>query len=158
MSKKKIFIFLSILIFSCSKNSSSTKFTCCTDEINGNVNNLQIPDTVDVQIQAFNVITPNGDGINDFLFIRDLFLYPNNNVQIFDNRNRLVFEDSGYLSEQNVFDATGLKEGTYRYKIVIENEEIFLLQGFLCVVTSFPNDFEFGLGCSVWDPIDPLLQ
>lgn len=107
---------------------------------------------------AFNVITPNGDGLNEFFFVQGLYLYPNNTVEIFDSNNRSIFFAEGYNSSDIRFPQGDVKQGAYRYKIVIDNEDVFLLQGYLCVVTGLENNFEFDLGCNVLDLGDPALQ
>ncbi len=42
------------------------------------------------------IFSPNGDGINDVLQIRDAEKYPNNRVSIFNRNGSLVFEITGY--------------------------------------------------------------
>ena len=64
----------------------------------------------------FNQISPNGDGINDMVFINCITDYPNNTLQIFDRYGNEVFTASGY---DNTWMGTGkngdLPKGTYFY-------------------------------------------
>ena len=39
-----------------------------------------------------NVITPNGDGINDRFVIKNLDQYPNNKLQVFDRTGKILYE------------------------------------------------------------------
>ncbi len=69
-------------------------------------------------------LSPNGDGLNDFLVIEELVDSPNNELRIYDRRGLLVFEASNYQSTFNGFSNTdnlvldreaGLPEGVYFY-------------------------------------------
>ena len=57
-----------------------------------------------------NVITPNGDGINDTWVIP----FESATVSIFDRNNTILFETVNY---QNNWSANGLDNGTYFYQI-----------------------------------------
>ncbi|MEK6476072.1 gliding motility-associated C-terminal domain-containing protein [Catalinimonas sp. 4WD22] len=59
-----------------------------------------------------NVITPNGDGKNDFFVISNLELYHQNELQIFDRNGRLVYRKLQYANDWN---AIGLPEAVYFY-------------------------------------------
>jgi len=64
------------------------------------------------------VITPNGDGVNDVWVIEGINLYPVNTVQVFDKWGDLIFETTSY---QNDWAASGkggpLPDGTYFYLV-----------------------------------------
>jgi gliding motility-associated-like protein len=79
-----------------------------------NVYRAVAPDTV----SASNIMTPNGDGKNDTWVVKDILLYPDNNVAIYDRAGRVVYSKHGY---DNTFDGTlrsaPLTEGTYYYTI-----------------------------------------
>ena len=79
-------------------------------------------------ILAYNGISPNGDGMNDFLVFDGLEEYPDNTVSIFNRWGNKVYETKGYNNTDNVF--TGFAEagitigkdnqlptGTYYYVI-----------------------------------------
>ncbi|WP_394975696.1 Ig-like domain-containing protein [uncultured Croceitalea sp.] len=85
------------------------------------------------EVEVFNVITPNGDGIHDVLRIRNLDNFPNNTVKIYNRWGVLVFVTKAYNSNGNVFDGTSqgratvnqdnkLPVGTYFYVIDYEND------------------------------------
>ncbi|RZL19806.1 MAG: T9SS type B sorting domain-containing protein, partial [Pedobacter sp.] len=67
-------------------------------------------------LEESNIVTPNGDGVNDNWIVKNIELYPNNQVTVFDKGGRVVFTAKGY---QNSWDATvngsPLNEGTYYY-------------------------------------------
>ncbi|SMD05558.1 YDG domain-containing protein, partial [Pedobacter nyackensis] len=69
-----------------------------------------------VKVKATNIMSPNGDGVNDNWVIENLDMYPNNEVRIFTRAGRLVYSKKGY---DNSWDATlngaPLAEGTYYY-------------------------------------------
>ncbi|HBN05985.1 MAG TPA: hypothetical protein DD434_09400, partial [Bacteroidales bacterium] len=62
---------------------------------------------------ASNVITPNGDGINDYFVIKNVDKFPENCIVIFDGRGKIVYRCKGY---KNDFSALNLPIGTYFYK------------------------------------------
>jgi gliding motility-associated-like protein len=76
----------------------------------------------DYNVTPHNILTPNGDGVNDKWVIDNLSAYPINQVQIFDRAGRLMFVESTY---QNGWDGTlnglPLNEGTYYYIITFES-------------------------------------
>jgi len=67
---------------------------------------------------ATNILTPNGDGKNDTWVIRDINLYPNNTVTVYDRGGRVVYAKHGYNNDWDgtLYGAT-LAEGTYYYTI-----------------------------------------
>ncbi|BAU52148.1 Cadherin-like beta sandwich domain protein [Mucilaginibacter gotjawali] len=68
-------------------------------------------------------LSPNGDGINDFLLIDGITSYPDNKLQIMNRSGALVFEAKGYDNSNRVFDGhsnkTGAMQlpGTYFYSL-----------------------------------------
>lgn len=59
-----------------------------------------------------NVLTPNGDGLNDYLVIGDLSLFPNNRLEIMNRWDNPIFSAAPY---QNNFSGQGLTDGVYFY-------------------------------------------
>jgi len=75
-----------------------------------------------------NVITPDGDGLNDFWEV-DLDVYPNPSVVIFDRWGRIVFETENYANNWNgvnQMDGKSLDDGAYFYvlKSSVKNVEV----------------------------------
>jgi gliding motility-associated-like protein len=68
-------------------------------------------------ISIYDIITPNGDGVNEVWVIPGLNRYPQNTVQIFDKWGDIVYEKSNYNGEwygQSRGSAL-LPDGTYFY-------------------------------------------
>ncbi|MBV7532438.1 gliding motility-associated C-terminal domain-containing protein [Chitinophaga sp. sic0106] len=63
-------------------------------------------------VQPANILTPNGDGINDRWVVRNLDMYPDNELKIFDRSGRMVYQQSHYA---NTWTGASLAEGTYYY-------------------------------------------
>ena len=61
------------------------------------------------------VFTPNGDGINEVLLIKDIELYRSNKISIYDRDRNLVFAEYPYMNTWNGLDVQGnvLAPGTY---------------------------------------------
>ncbi len=75
-------------------------------------------------IEVYNAISPNNDGINDFLKIYNIEQYPSNNLIIYTRWGDKVFEQAGYDNVENVFNGKSnlgknrqLLEGTYYYVV-----------------------------------------
>ena len=67
---------------------------------------------------ANNVVTPNGDGINDLWTVTNLHLYERHEVKIFDRAGKVVFTSRDYKNEWNGTSAgKNLQQGTYYYVI-----------------------------------------
>ena len=68
-------------------------------------------------------ISPNGDGINDFLVIDGILAYPDNKLSIMNRNGQLVFETKGYDNSNKIFDGHSNKTGqmqlpgTYFYQL-----------------------------------------
>ncbi|MDP3469427.1 MAG: cadherin domain-containing protein [Daejeonella sp.] len=71
-----------------------------------------------ITLQPANIMSPNGDGINDTWIIENIDMYPDNEVRVYDKAGRLIFYKKGYT---NTWDATlngsYLAEGTYYYYV-----------------------------------------
>lgn len=65
-----------------------------------------------------NVLTPNGDGKNDRLVVKNIDLYPDNEIRIFDKAGRMLFSKKNYRDEwDGTFQGSILAEGPYFYVI-----------------------------------------
>ena len=79
-------------------------------------------------IEVYNVVTANGDGIHDVLTIRNIEKYSNNKVTLFDRLGNIVFEVEGYGTTQDKtfngqYQSNGklLPAGVYYYAIQIND-------------------------------------
>ncbi|RYY28853.1 MAG: gliding motility-associated C-terminal domain-containing protein, partial [Sphingobacteriaceae bacterium] len=69
-------------------------------------------------IQANNILTPNGDGKNDTWIVKNIDLYPESTVNIFDKGGRRLLNIKHYdNSWDGSFQGSPLTEGTYYYVI-----------------------------------------
>lgn len=96
---------------------------------------INIIGTGDADIEVYNVVTPNPNGKHDFLNIRNIELFPNNRVTIYDRWGNLVFEHEGYDNASTTFagatkDNKQLPEGTYYY-VIDKNNGSANVTGFL---------------------------
>ena len=84
------------------------------------------PNVPEEEVEVFNVITPNGDGVHDVLVIGGLQNYPDNTLRIYNRWGVLVYTTKAYNTNGNVFDGTSegrvtvekdnkLPVGTYFY-------------------------------------------
>lgn len=107
------------------------------DYANDDSDGDRIPDYLDRptpdQIEVFNVITPNGDGVHDVLTISGLESYPENTIRIYNRWGVLVYTTNAYNTQGNVFDGTStgrvtvqvdnkLPVGTYFYILDYQDE------------------------------------
>ncbi|MFN3528383.1 MAG: gliding motility-associated C-terminal domain-containing protein [Bacteroidia bacterium] len=76
-----------------------------------------------------NVITPNGDGANDFFFVEGLEFFPKNRVSLFNRWGQRVFESEDYTND---YSPVNLESGTYIYMVEIPDKP--LVQGALRII------------------------
>ena len=75
-------------------------------------------DTTCSSIVIYNVLTPNGDGINDTWVIEGLAAYPDNTVQVFDKWGDMVYEKTNYNNDWGGKGKSGeVPDGTYYYLV-----------------------------------------
>ncbi|TWF39865.1 gliding motility-associated-like protein [Chitinophaga polysaccharea] len=88
----------------------------------------------DYKLEANNIITPNGDGKNDTWIVKNIDMYPQNEVKVFDRAGRLVFQQRGYTNNWNAtVNGQPLAEGTYYYIIDLgDNKPQF--KGFITII------------------------
>ncbi len=69
-------------------------------------------------VATYNIITPNGDNLNDRFVIDNATLYPNNELAIFNRWGREVYRRKNY---DNSWDGGDLPAGTYFYLFTTAN-------------------------------------
>ncbi|MBK1438897.1 gliding motility-associated C-terminal domain-containing protein, partial [Parapedobacter sp. ISTM3] len=95
------------------------EFTYRVMDANGNWTNVA---TVRITVTGFhipNIITPNGDGLNDRFVIIGLSDYDNAEVVLFNRWGNEVYRSRNY---QQDWDGQGLNEGTYYYFITLRKD------------------------------------
>ncbi len=96
---------------------------------------------IGVEIEIYNGISANGDGINDFFLIDCSDQYPANNVKIFNRAGQKVFDANSYNNTSTRFEGLSnvggggltLPEGTYFYLVNLGTGED-PIQGYLELV------------------------
>lgn len=93
-------------------NSSVAPINFVADGIVGTLENPFVfsDSSIPKKIKYNNLITPNGDGHNDFLVIEKLVLFDQYNLSIYDVRGQKVYETTNY---QNDWSGNNLLNGEY---------------------------------------------
>lgn len=79
-------------------------------------------------IEIPNIITPNGDGVNEAFVIKNIEHHPNTVVSIFDRWGKKVFESSNYNNE---WKGEGVSDGTFFYVVDVPEDKSY--NGFITV-------------------------
>ena len=74
------------------------------DPTNDDTDGDGIPNYLDPSIEVNQLVTPNGDGKNDFLFIRGVESIESSTLRIFNRWGVAVYEGINYNNQNNVFD------------------------------------------------------
>lgn len=87
-------------------------------------------------IFPINILTPNGDGVNDVWVIKDLEKFPENEVTVFDRSGRTVFYTKNYQNDWTGYlSGKLLTEGTYYYVIKLKrNAKFEIVKGFITIL------------------------
>lgn len=89
---------------------------------------------IDDKLDATNVITPNGDGHNDKWIVKNIEIYPNSVVKIFDKAGRILYTKTGYTNDwDGTLNGAPLHEDTYYYVVDLGNGTK-LHKGYITVV------------------------
>lgn len=87
---------------------------------------VQVEDEKQGPVRVHQALSPNGDGINDFLIVEGIKEFPENRIQIITPSGIVVFDLEGYDNEINVFkgisnrsssSGSQLPDGTYFYML-----------------------------------------
>ena len=76
---------------------------------------------IPAEVHVPNVITPNNDGLNEFLSFEFLEFYPDNQLLLFNRWGNLIYEKTGY---QNDWTGDGFTDGTYFFMLRIEEKDL----------------------------------
>jgi gliding motility-associated-like protein len=106
------------------------------EDNNGILDYLQFNNhvSVDDDLEIFNSMTVNGDGLNDVFVIRGIDQYPNNTVTIYNRWGIEVYKEDGYGQDNKFFrgisegrvtisQSAELPKGTYFYIVRYVNKE-----------------------------------
>jgi gliding motility-associated-like protein len=88
----------------------------------------------DFKLEATNILTPNGDGRNDLWVVKNIDMYPQNEVQIFDRSGRIIYRQQHYANNWDAkLNGQPLAEGTYYYIVDLgDNKPKF--KGFITII------------------------
>ena len=78
-----------------------------------------------LDIEVYNVMSPNGDGLNDVLTIRNIGIYKENRLTLFNRVGQVIYDVKGYGQNNTRFDgrrSSGalLPTGIYFYVLKVE--------------------------------------
>ncbi len=84
------------------------------------------PDS-DLPVRVSKVVSPNGDGVNEFLLIEGIRDYPENKVTVFNRNGTVLYEANGYNNGSIAFRGISagqlpLNAGTYFYIIEVKTD------------------------------------
>lgn len=86
-------------------------------------------------IEASNLLSPNGDGKNDTWMVKNIEQYQNNSVTVFDQGSNVVYSKKGYTNDwAGTYRGGVVKQGTYYYLIDLGNGTT--KKGFITVLSS----------------------
>jgi gliding motility-associated-like protein len=117
--------------------ASTTTYTVTVSNPTTCINTYSITINVNDDYQALkvnNILSPNGDGKNDFLVIKNLDMYPNHTLRIFNKAGREIYTKVNYANDwDGTFNGSYLVEDTYFY-IVDFGQGLHKLKGFVSIV------------------------
>ena len=125
------------------EGTESISVTVCDDGTPKECNAPAITITVEIewQLEISQLVTPNGDGINDTWFIGNIDKYPDNQVAIFDRWGSSIYQAQNYNNSSICWSGNlegdhsgtgGAPSGTYYYQIEISDGRRF--KGFIELV------------------------
>jgi gliding motility-associated-like protein len=77
---------------------------------------VDVFDAASLELLIYEVITPNNDGLNDYLYINNLELFPNNKIQIFNRNGHLLYEKENFSNNDKwdgMYKGNKLPEASY---------------------------------------------
>lgn len=108
----------------------------CSNSDTINVYFVENPNFIDVSsLIVNNILTPNNDGINDFLFINEIENFENPvELFIYNKTGTLIFSDSNYQNNWNGFSNSGNILPTGTYYIIIKIKDKQGITGFVDII------------------------
>lgn len=93
--------------------------------------------SVQCDIEAPNVFSPNGDGYNEFFYIINLDQYPESRCQIFNRWGQVVYDNGNYQNDwdgKHMNSGKDVPEGVYYYIVTPNTEDLEPVSGHVTVV------------------------
>ena len=120
-------------IITASNGSTTKTYTVTVTRASGGADSFDLgigvskpeetPSLNDDAIVVHQAVSPNGDGINDFLQIDGIQAYPDNKLTIMNRSGQMIYQTSGYDNTTKTFDGHSNKNGqmqlpgTYFYQL-----------------------------------------
>lgn len=83
-----------------------------------NVDSVLVRVNNEADIDVVDVITPNGDGLNDVLFIKNIEFYPENSIIVFNRWGKEIFQRKNYKNDwDGTINGELLPTGVYFYVV-----------------------------------------
>ena len=77
----------------------------------------------DLFVEPSIIFTPNGDGINDRFVIKNIDVYPQNRLQVYDRAGRLLYEQNNYSNNwDGIVNGKPLQKDNYFYVLTVNNK------------------------------------
>lgn len=93
----------------------------------GCMDTITVMYSVDAVLNIPNVITPNGDGVNDFLKFKNLEVFNGNSLSVYNRWGKKIFEQEAYKNDWN---GGGHIDGTYFFILNVPEASPKVYQGF----------------------------
>lgn len=98
-----------------------------SDTVNVMIKNCTVDTIVSIPIIVPNIVTPNGDGVNEYFKIKGLENYPGSTIKIFNRWGNVVYSSDDYRNDWKA----NVNDGTYFYVLNISDGRTY--NGFLSV-------------------------
>lgn len=118
-----------------SDETSKPTFRCDPKEVGcdkGTVTSIKVTSSPQ-GLFISNVVTPNNDGKNDYFIVRGIDKNPGSQLFIFNRWGGVVYQNKNY---QNNWNAIGLSEGTYYYRLELKETtgEVTEYKGWVMII------------------------
>lgn len=103
----------------------TTNYILTVTDLNGCVNRDSVLITVrsgEFEMIISNLFTPDGDGINETWYIKDIQEFPDNEVFIYNIYGNEVYHKKNYANDwQGTYNGSALPDGTYYYVLKLDD-------------------------------------
>jgi len=146
---KNLIVLITAIILISSACKKPEQSLCC-------ILDISVQGTLDSNFLYSNVITPNADGVNDYLFLKKdvsgIF-----KIQIFDDSDNLLFLDADYSNQFNGITNNGLTiaDGIYKVVCIMPNSSA---EFSLLIIRNKVSSMSCVSDCQPKDPGDPVLN
>jgi gliding motility-associated-like protein len=117
--------------------SQTTTYSVTVTNNQGSTTTVSLTVTVreDYNVIAHNILTPNGDGVNDTWFVDNINSYPKAEIKIFDKSGRIIYHKAeGYTNDWNAqLNTNNLISDVYYY-IINFGRGLSVKKGFITVI------------------------